>query len=130
MAKKENVAHVAKVDGASPWSMATSRVRAASASIAADEARDRVEARQHTLKGMSRKERKALFAKTNGATFKDYTHLLAVKPRQGYVFHSDYFEIDGGVNQPHRQSRSNPSGTHNRSVMSTIFSRWVENSES
>ena len=97
MAKKENVAHVAKVDGASPWSMATSRVRAASASIAADEARDRVEARQHTLKGMSRKERKALFAKTNGATFKDYTHLLAVKPRQGYVFHSDYFEIDGGV---------------------------------
>lgn len=97
MAKKENVAHVAKSDGASPWSMATSRVRVASASIAADEARDRVEARQPTLKGMSRKERKALFAKTNGATFKDYTHLLAVKPRQGYVFHSDYFEIDGGV---------------------------------
>lgn len=97
MAKKENAAHVAKVDEASPWGMATSRVRAASASIAADEARDRAASTQYTLKGMSRKERKALFAKTNGATFKDYTHLLAVKPRQGYVFHSDYFEIDGGV---------------------------------
>ncbi len=27
----------------------------------------------------------------------DYPHLVAMKPREGYVFHSDYFEVDGGV---------------------------------
>ena len=29
--------------------------------------------------------------------FKDYPYLLALKPREKYVFHSDYFEIDGSV---------------------------------
>jgi len=27
----------------------------------------------------------------------EYTHLLAMKPREGYLFRSDYFEIDDGV---------------------------------
>lgn len=97
MAKKDSVTNVIASDESSPWGMATSRVREASASMAADEARDRAASQQRSLKGMSRKERKALFSKTNGATFKEYAHLLAVKPRQGYVFHSDYFEIDGNV---------------------------------
>ena len=97
MAKKDSVANVIAPDESSPWGMATSRVREASVSMAAAEARDRAASQQRSLKGMSRKERKALFSKTNGATFKEYAHLLAVKPRQGYVFHSDYFEIDGNV---------------------------------
>lgn len=29
--------------------------------------------------------------------FKDYPYLLAIKPREKYVFHSDYFEIDGEI---------------------------------
>lgn len=29
--------------------------------------------------------------------FKSYPYLLAIKPREKYVFHSDYFEIDGSV---------------------------------
>ncbi len=41
-----------------------------------------------SLKGTPVRERQALFSKTSGATFKGM-HLLAVKPRQGYVFHSD-----------------------------------------
>lgn len=33
-------------------------------------------------------------ARLKGA-FKDYPHLMALKPREYYIFHSDYFRIDG-----------------------------------
>ncbi|OLT27058.1 hypothetical protein BJF83_19560 [Nocardiopsis sp. CNR-923] len=47
--------------------------------------------------GMSAAERRAARKKERqlGGTFEEHPHLLAVKPRERYVFHSDYFRIDG-----------------------------------
>ena len=81
----------------SVWGGATQRVREVSETHAAYEARDKAESSERALKGMSRKERRAFFSRANDGQVRDYPHLLAVKPRQGYVFHSDYFEIDGEV---------------------------------
>lgn len=81
----------------SVWGGAARRVREVSETHAASEARDRTESSERALKGMSRKERRAFFSRANNGQVRDYPHLLAVKPRQGYVFHSDYFEIDGEV---------------------------------
>lgn len=81
----------------SVWGGAAQRVREVSETHAASEARDKAESSERTLKGMSRKERRAFFSRANDGQVRDYPHLLAVKPRQGYVFHSDYFEIDGEV---------------------------------
>lgn len=81
----------------SVWGGAAQRVREVSETHAASEARDKVESSERALKGMSRKERRAFFSRANDGQVRDYPHLLAVKPRQGYVFHSDYFEIDGEV---------------------------------
>lgn len=81
----------------SVWGGATQRVREVSETHAASEARDKAESSERALKGMSRKERRAFFSRANDGQVRDYPHLLAVKPRQGYVFHSDYFEIDGEV---------------------------------
>lgn len=81
----------------SVWGGATQRVREVSETHAASEARDKAESSERALKGMSRKERRAFFSRANNGQVRDYPHLLAVKPRQGYVFHSDYFEIDGEV---------------------------------
>lgn len=41
----------------------------------------------------TRKEREAL-NRSAGKTLDIYPHLLALKPKEGYVFHSDYVEID------------------------------------
>lgn len=81
----------------SVWGGAAQRVREVSETHAASEARDKAESSERALRGMSRKERRAFFSRANNGQVRDYTHLLAVKPRQGYVFHSDYFEIDGEV---------------------------------
>lgn len=81
----------------SVWGGAAQRVREVSETHAASEARDNAESSERALKGMSRKERRAFFSRANDGQVRDYPHLLAVKPRQGYVFHSDYFEIDGEV---------------------------------
>ena len=81
----------------SVWGGAAQHVREVSETHAASEARDRAESSERALKGMSRKERRAFFSRANDGQVRDYPHLLAVKPRQGYVFHSDYFEIDGEV---------------------------------
>ena len=81
----------------SVWGGAAQRVREVSETHAASEARDKAESSERALKGMSRKERRAFFSRANNGQVRDYAHLLAVKPRQSYVFHSDYFEIDGEV---------------------------------
>lgn len=49
--------------------------------------------------GMSAKERRAAVraARRLKGTFGDHPHLAAMKPREGYVFRSDYFEVDGAV---------------------------------
>lgn len=48
---------------------------------------------------MTEKERKAAekAARQLKGSFEDYPHLLAMKPREGYVFRSDYFNLDDGV---------------------------------
>lgn len=81
----------------SVWGGAAQRLREVSETHVVSEARDRAESSERALKGMSRKERRAFFSRANDGQVRDYPHLLAVKPRQGYVFHSDYFEIDGEV---------------------------------
>jgi hypothetical protein len=49
--------------------------------------------------GLSPKERRAAAraARKLKGTFDDYAHLAAMKPREGYVFRSDYFEVDATV---------------------------------
>ena len=49
--------------------------------------------------GLSAKERKAAerAARRLKGGFENYPHLLAMKPREGYLFRSDYFESDGSV---------------------------------
>lgn len=46
--------------------------------------------------GMSKKERRAAERQIRRlkGTFTDYPHLMAIKPREGYLFRSDYFTID------------------------------------
>lgn len=47
--------------------------------------------------GMTKKERKAAIkaAKNLAGTFKDYPHLDSLRPKEGFVFRSDYFRVDG-----------------------------------
>lgn len=97
MAKGKAQAVQTQAVDTSVWGGAAQRVREVSETHAASEARDKAESSERALKGMSRKERRAFFSRANNGQVRDYSHLLAVKPRQGYVFHSDYFEIDGEV---------------------------------
>lgn len=97
MAKGKAQAVQTRAVDTSVWGGAAQRVREVSETHAASEARDKAESSERALKGMSRKERRAFFSRANDGQVRDYPHLLAVKPRQGYVFHSDYFEIDGEV---------------------------------
>lgn len=43
------------------------------------------------------KKKKRKFKLNKYIKFNDYEHLRELKPREKYVFHSDYFEIDDGV---------------------------------
>lgn len=97
MAKGKAQAVQTQAVDTSVWGGAAQRVCEVSETHAASEARDKAESSERALKGMSRKERRAFFSRANDGQVRDYPHLLAVKPRQGYVFHSDYFEIDGEV---------------------------------
>lgn len=97
MAKGKAQAVQTQAVDTSVWGGAAQRVREVSETHAASEARDKAESSERALRGMSRKERRAFFSRANNGQVRDYPHLLAVKPRQGYVFHSDYFEIDGEV---------------------------------
>lgn len=45
---------------------------------------------------LSRAERKALRS-AMGDTLDLYPHLMAIKPKEGYLFHSDYFDVDDRV---------------------------------
>lgn len=64
-----------------------------------DQAADNTPQPEGPQAGMSEKERKAAekAARQLKGSFEDYTHLLAMKPREGYVFRSDYFHLDDGV---------------------------------
>lgn len=49
--------------------------------------------------GMTKRQRKAAekARKHLRGTFADYPHLLALKPKERYLFRSDYYEVDDGV---------------------------------
>ena len=51
--------------------------------------------------GEKKSEGRGLFGRKKGEaedlTFNAYPHLLALKPKERYIFHSDYFEIDNEV---------------------------------
>lgn len=61
-----------------------------------EKARRAEEAENDPYAGMTRKERRAAERQIHRlkGSFDDYPHLLAAKPREGYVFRSDYFTID------------------------------------
>lgn len=47
---------------------------------------------------MTKEERAAAKAEKNALReFRQYPYLLAMKPKERYIFHSDYFEVDGQV---------------------------------
>lgn len=47
---------------------------------------------------MTREEREAAKAEKNALReFRQYPYLLAMKPKERYIFHSDYFDVDGQV---------------------------------
>lgn len=41
------------------------------------------------------KEQRKLYIEALGESLELYAHLVAIKPRERYVFRSDYYEIDG-----------------------------------
>jgi hypothetical protein len=49
--------------------------------------------------GLSPRDRRAAAraARRLKGGFEDYPHLLAIKPREGYLFRSDHFQVDNGV---------------------------------
>ena len=47
---------------------------------------------------MTKEERAAAKAEKNALReFRQYPYLLAMKPKERYIFHSDYFDVDGQV---------------------------------
>lgn len=75
-------------------------VKRAAAEADAIAAQERIAEEQGVdpYEGMTPQEKRAAkrAARRLKGAFADYTHLLAIKPREGYAFHSDYFTIDGG----------------------------------
>ena len=51
-------------------------------------------------------------ARRRKKTFDDYPFLKNIKPKEGYIFHSDYFKVDGGyaciLNYFHKYPQKNP----------------------
>ena len=74
---------------------------AADAAVAAAEREKerRAEQSEDPYTGLSAKERRAAerAARRLKGTFDTYPHLLAMKPREGYLFRSDHFEVDGSM---------------------------------
>lgn len=71
----------------------TGRLDEVTAQIAAEQAA-KAEAAAFDLEKMSKEQRK-LYIEALGESLELYEHLVAIKPRERYVFRSDYYEIDG-----------------------------------
>lgn len=71
----------------------TSRLDEVTAQIAAEQAAIS-EQESFDVEKMS-KEQKKLYIEALGESLELYPHLVAIKPRERYVFRSDYYEIDG-----------------------------------
>lgn len=76
-----------------PGRFSTSRLDEVTARIAAEQAAKAEEASFDPEK-MSKEQRK-LYIEALGESLELYDHLVAIKPREKYVFRSDYYEIDG-----------------------------------
>lgn len=61
--------------------------------LAASQEREREQAQRLDVAKMSKEERKA-YVKALGEELALHEHLVALKPRERYVFRSDYFEVD------------------------------------
>ncbi|MFF2053883.1 hypothetical protein ACFVU2_19920 [Leifsonia sp. NPDC058194] len=83
--------------GSGEGGFATLRQAAAQAQPA--EAKRDAEAAADPYAGMTPAQRRAAerAQRQLKGTFENYPHLLAMKPREGYQFRSDYFQVDGGV---------------------------------
>lgn len=83
--------------GSGEGGFATLRQAAAQAQTA--EAKRDAEAAADPYAGMTQAQRRAAerAQRQLKGTFENYPHLLAMKPREGYQFRSDYFQVDGGV---------------------------------
>ncbi|MEW2018744.1 hypothetical protein [Rhodococcus sp. NPDC076796] len=83
--------------GASPsrrsGRFSTSRLDEITAKIAAEQAAKADDA-SFDVEKMSKEQRK-LYIEALGESLELYAHLVAIKPRERYVFRSDYYEIDG-----------------------------------
>ncbi|ROR75964.1 hypothetical protein SAMN06295974_3701 [Plantibacter flavus] len=87
-----------------PFSTATGGFANLRQAALAAEAEQRAQKRQgheadDPYAGLSPKERRIArrAARRLRGTFEDYPHLLAIKPREGYVFRSDYYDVDGSA---------------------------------
>ncbi|MCZ4580431.1 hypothetical protein O4158_15270 [Gordonia amicalis] len=76
-----------------PGRFDTSRLDEIAAQIAAEQAAKAEEA-SFDIEKMSKEQRK-LYIEALGESLELYDHLVAIKPRERYVFRSDYYEIDG-----------------------------------
>lgn len=85
---------------ASPRGLSFSQLRQREAEIAARKAEaDAVPTEDDPYKGMTRAQRRAAKkeARQLGGTFLEHPMLMALKPKERYLFRSDYFEVDNGV---------------------------------
>lgn len=85
---------------ASPRGLSFSQLRQREAEIAARKAEaDAVSTEDDPYKGMTRAQRRAAKkeARQLGGTFLEHPMLMALKPKERYLFRSDYFEVDNGV---------------------------------
>ncbi|PZU04650.1 MAG: hypothetical protein DI630_00610 [Gordonia sp. (in: high G+C Gram-positive bacteria)] len=71
----------------------TSRLDEVTAQIAAEQAA-KAEETSFDVEKMTKEQRK-LYIEALGESLELYDHLVAIKPRERYVFRSDYYEIDG-----------------------------------
>lgn len=79
--------------GKRPSRFNTGRLDEITAQIAAEQAA-KAEESSFDLEKMSKEQRK-LYIQALGESLELYPHLVAIKPRERYVFRSDYYEIDG-----------------------------------
>lgn len=109
---------VATRSGRKGRSMDFAKLDAAIAEIAAEKSEDGVDDEDQVIdvSKLSKAKKKALQA-AMADTIDFYPHLMALKPRESYVFHSDYFEVDD-------QYATIMSFFHNDSAVDTFGAFW------
>lgn len=110
-------------DGSSAQNFDFASLDAAAEKIAAERAKDNEDEDDDDavidVSKLSKSQRKAL-REAAGDKIDIYPHLLALKPREGYVFHSDWFEVDD-------QAATVVSFFHNDEAKDTFGAFWGVN---